>query len=184
MFFERYAYHLMNISVCTIMKNEEDNIDLFLSTIKKLGLKDIVLVDTGSEDKSVEIANKYIDKVHFKKWNNDFSEARNYAASKAEYDNILVLDVDEIITEISADEVGKSLPLLGEKIGRIYLNNFTTSDGIKSNHYVWLPRIYNRKYAHFSGAIHEQIVPIRDNKIQYFDFFTFVLQAHFLQLLL
>lgn len=155
----------MNLSVCTIMKNEENNIQQFLESLKKFGFQDIVLVDTGSVDRTVDIAKKYVDNVYYFEWEKDFSKARNYAATLAKNDNILALDVDEIITDIDFNDVEKTIENLREKIGQLYLNNYTTNDGIRTNHYVWLSRIYNRKYSCFKGSIHEQVKPIIGNEI-------------------
>lgn len=82
------------LSVCIITKNEEKNISRCLESIKNIA-DEIIVVDTGSTDKTVEIANKYESKVSFHKWNNDFSDARNASIKKATKDWILFLDADE-----------------------------------------------------------------------------------------
>jgi len=90
------------ISICVIMKNEEKHMDQFLSAIVK-GFQnypyELVLVDTGSTDRTLEIAEKYPCKIYHFDWINDFSAARNFSLSCAENDWILVLDCDEYLTE-------------------------------------------------------------------------------------
>ena len=87
-----------------IVKNEEDNLDLCLSSIAK-HMDEIIIVDTGSSDGTKEIAQKYTQKVYDYKWKDDFSAARNFSISKASYDYILVLDGDEFIQSIDINEV-------------------------------------------------------------------------------
>jgi glycosyltransferase involved in cell wall biosynthesis len=84
------------ISLCMIVKNEEKVIDRCLSSVAHL-VEEIIIVDTGSTDRTKEIASKYTDKIYDYEWRNDFSAARNFAASKATGEWILVLDADEYI---------------------------------------------------------------------------------------
>ena len=97
---------MLGMSVCTIMKDEEENLPAFLEAVLKYGFE-MVLVDTGSSDKSIEIATKHGCMVHRYVWKNDFSDARNFAASKAKNDIIIALDCDEIIKSINVDELNK-----------------------------------------------------------------------------
>ena len=72
----------MEISLCMIVKDEEDVLERCLECAKNIA-DEIVIVDTGSKDRTKDIANKYTDKVYDFDWWNDFSKARNYAFSKA-----------------------------------------------------------------------------------------------------
>lgn len=86
------------ISICMMVKNEEKFLDKCLKSLKPLMNKidsELIIVDTGSEDKTVEIAKKYTDKVFFHKWNNNFSDMRNITISYAKGDWILIIDADE-----------------------------------------------------------------------------------------
>ena len=78
---------MLPISVCTICKNEEHNLERFFTALRKYDWE-LIFVDTGSTDCSRDIALKYTDKVFDFPWNNDFSAARNYAVSKASNDCI------------------------------------------------------------------------------------------------
>lgn len=66
---------------------------------------EIVIVDTSSTDRTKEIELKYTDKVFDYPWVNDFVEARNFSIMQAENEYILVLDCDEIVTDISIEEI-------------------------------------------------------------------------------
>ena len=85
---------MLPISVCIIGKNEEKFLDGCLSHLTKYDFE-IVFVDTGSTDKTKEIAYKYTDCVYDFEWIKDFSAARNFAATKATKDWILCVDCDE-----------------------------------------------------------------------------------------
>lgn len=87
---------MITVSLCMIVKNEEQNIQRCLNSV--LGVVDeIIIVDTGSTDKTKELCFKYTEKVYDFAWINDFSAARNYAYSFATMDYILWLDADDII---------------------------------------------------------------------------------------
>lgn len=88
----------MLLSICMIVKDEEKNLPRCLDSLKELiENKDVelVIVDTGSTDNTVEIAKRYTEKVYFYEWNNDFSAARNFSISKAQGEWIFIIDADE-----------------------------------------------------------------------------------------
>lgn len=91
---------MATLSLCVICKNEEKNIGKLLESVKGTLFDEIIIVDTGSQDKTVEIAKKYTSDVHFFEWINDFSAARNYAFSKATKDYIMWLDSDDEIKPV------------------------------------------------------------------------------------
>ncbi|WP_176551144.1 TPR domain-containing glycosyltransferase [Bacillus sp. AFS040349] len=86
------------ISLCMIVKNEETVIERCLSSVAQL-VDEIVVVDTGSTDKTKELVSKYTTNIYDFEWIDDFSAARNFAASKATSEWILVLDADEYVDE-------------------------------------------------------------------------------------
>ena len=73
------------ISLCMIVKNEEMHIARCLESVAKL-VDEIIIVDTGSTDRTAEIASGYTTKVYSHPWTDDFSDARNYSFSKAAMD--------------------------------------------------------------------------------------------------
>ena len=87
----------MNLSLCMIVKNEEKTIGRCLAGVAE-AVDEIIIVDTGSTDKTKEIAGKYTDKIYDFAWNDDFSAARNFSFSKATGDFILWLDADDVLT--------------------------------------------------------------------------------------
>lgn len=90
------------LSLCMIVKNEENFLERCLNSVKGL-VDEIIIVDTGSTDKTKEIARRFTDKVFDFEWCDDFSAARNESLKHATGDWILVLDADEVIAERDHD---------------------------------------------------------------------------------
>ena len=89
---------MVTISLCMIVKNEEKVLDRCLKSLEGL-MDEIIIVDTGSDDRTKEIAAGYTDKLYDFEWIDDFSAARNYAFSKATMEYIYSADADEILSE-------------------------------------------------------------------------------------
>lgn len=89
---------MMTISLCMIVKNEEKVLARCLESIKNI-VDEIIIVDTGSTDKTKDIAKTYTDKIYDFEWIDDFSAARNFAFSKASCDYIYSADADEYLDE-------------------------------------------------------------------------------------
>jgi glycosyltransferase involved in cell wall biosynthesis len=85
-----------SLSACMIVRNEQSFLGPCLNTIKNLA-DEIVVIDTGSDDRSADIARIYGARVYHFKWCNDFSAARNQSLEKANGDWIFILDADELI---------------------------------------------------------------------------------------
>lgn len=88
---------MASISLCMIVKNEEKVLSRCLESIKD-AVDEIIIVDTGSEDNTKNIAKEYTDSVYDFEWIDDFSAARNYSFSKAKKDFIMWLDADDVVT--------------------------------------------------------------------------------------
>ncbi len=87
----------MKISLCMIVKNEETSLPKCLGSVKNF-VDEIIVLDTGSTDKTPQIAAQFGAKVYYFTWNNNFSTARNEALKYVTGDWILVLDADETLT--------------------------------------------------------------------------------------
>ncbi len=144
----------MKLSVALIAKNEANSIRRCLDSVK--GADEIIVVDTGSEDNTVEIAKEYTDKVFTDyKWNDNFAEARNHANSKCTGDWILVIDSDNRLLE--------GIDKVREEIEKAETNGFKTislrivlEDGNRFSHY--LPYLYkNDPEIFWNGAVHNHL---------------------------
>lgn len=89
---------MITISLCMIVKNEEKILARCLDSVADL-MDEIIIIDTGSTDKTKEVAAKYTDKIYDFKWVDDFAAARNFSFSKATMDYIYAPDADEVLDE-------------------------------------------------------------------------------------
>ncbi|MBB2479802.1 glycosyltransferase family 2 protein [Bacillus sp. APMAM] len=89
---------MITISLCMIVKNEEEVLARCLDSVKDI-VDEINIVDTGSTDRTVEIAKEYTDRVFFFEWIGNFAAARNESFKYATKDYILYLDADDVILE-------------------------------------------------------------------------------------
>ncbi len=93
-----------------IVKDEEKSLDPCLKSVQRL-VKEMIIVDTGSQDATKEIALRFSDKVFYFPWNNDFSAARNFALQKATQDWILILDADELLSEKDFEKMSRLMEM-------------------------------------------------------------------------
>jgi GT2 family glycosyltransferase/tetratricopeptide (TPR) repeat protein len=141
------------LSVCLIVKNEEQFIGQCLESIRDLA-EQIVVVDTGSTDWTRDIAQRFGAEVHAFEWRDDFSAARNFALEKATGDWVLVLDADE---ELPPDERAKLAALLRDDAALAWrlrlINRGHEDDGIS-----YVPRLFrNAPGLFYVGRVHEQV---------------------------
>lgn len=92
----------MKLSFCAIVKNEARNLDRCLVSVKPY-VSELIMVDTGSTDTTISIAQQHGARISAFEWCNDFAAARNYAKSLATGDWILTLDADEELVSLTDD---------------------------------------------------------------------------------
>jgi len=146
------------IGVCMIVKNEQDVLARCLDCVKKFA-DEIIIVDTGSKDKTKQVAYNYTDKVYDFEWCDDFSKARNYAFSKATLDYVMWLDADDII---ECSEIRKINRLKSNMTADTYMLKYATSfdESGKPNFVFERERILKRESrAVWYGFVHEAITP-------------------------
>lgn len=146
-----------------MVKNEEDNLDRCLKSLQPIRDavdSELVIVDTGSEDNTVEIAKKYTDKIYFHPWNNDFSAMRNITISYATGKWILIMDADEEMLEYQ-EIINFIKSPKSEKYGAIAISgkNITDLDNPEAYSILVNFRLFkNDGYFHYAGAVHNQPV--------------------------
>ena len=96
---------MKTLSVTLIVKNEERVLKRLMDCLSFAD--EIVVVDTGSSDGTMEIARDYTDKVYRVEWQDDFSSARNFALSKATMQYVMWLDADDIVTPANVKKIVK-----------------------------------------------------------------------------
>ncbi|WBW96577.1 TPR domain-containing glycosyltransferase [Oceanirhabdus sp. W0125-5] len=143
-----------------IVKNEEDNLERCLKSAEGIA-DEIIIVDTGSSDSTVEIAKKYTPNVYFFKWINDFSAARNFSLSKATGDWILILDADDELKNNQKDYIRE---LTTDTSIDVYCFNTLNiiNENDKKNIAVNLnPRLFQNKPGYkYEGAVHNQLISV------------------------
>ncbi|MDR2888322.1 MAG: glycosyltransferase [Lachnospiraceae bacterium] len=155
------------ISVCIIAKNEEENIEKCLQKLKPYNFE-IIVVDTGSTDRTKEIADSYATKLVDFTWINDFSAARNFAAAQATNNWILTLDCDEFITEINLPGILSLIRQYPRYVGLLEIENAMLGDD-RRTYTTKLVRLYSRKHYQYTGTIHEQVSPLKSQELVSFD---------------
>lgn len=98
----------MRISACVITKNEEQNLPAWLDSMGRIA-DEMVVVDTGSTDRTIELAKAAGAKVMHFTWVNDFAAAKNFAIEQACGDWILFLDADEYFPEEDCPRVKSAI---------------------------------------------------------------------------
>lgn len=164
---------MIPISICVIAKNEESRMEKFLSLIRKhtQGYPvELLIVDTGSTDRTKEIASKYADKVLDFTWIGDFSAARNYSIDQAQNDWILVLDCDEFIEYLDMETTQQYMEKYPTYIGLLTRNNHYTNNNIDTTLLERVNRLFDRKYYRYQYPIHEQVLPKEGDSVNGFEF--------------
>ncbi|MCX7612561.1 MAG: glycosyltransferase [Ignavibacterium sp.] len=146
---------MSKISLSMIVKNEESTLNRCLDSVKDI-VDEIIIVDTGSTDNTIEVAKSFNAKIFSFNWSDDFSSARNFALKNSSGDYILYLDADEILSSKSKKEV-KDLTRINEKVG--YICTITSIDDFSNqkNSIKYVRLFKNSENIEFRGKAHEQI---------------------------
>lgn len=149
----------MKISACIVVKNEEANLRVCLDCIKDI-VDEMIVVDTGSTDQTIAVAEKYGTQVYRYEWQDDFALAKNFALDKSEGDWIIFLDADEYFTA----ETVKNIPDVIAKHQHEcdgFLTQMVNIDVDQENKIMdqfFTVRIFrNDPNMRFVGKVHEQI---------------------------
>lgn len=142
----------MKISVCLIVKNEESQLERALTSIP-IGCE-VIIVDTGSNDRTVEVATRLGAKVYSYEWNNHFGEARNASIQHATGDHIFIMDADEQLPGDWELTLRYHLKQFPNQPATVLIHNIT--EGETTAHYAVRLFPNNGDYL-FKGRVHEQL---------------------------
>ncbi len=112
------------LSLCMIVKDEEANLERCLQSVQGL-VDEIIIVDTGSTDKTKEIAQQFTEKILDFSWNNDFAAARNESLRHATGDWILMLDADELLAVDDQAKIREAVNTTTTVAFTLILRNYT-----------------------------------------------------------
>jgi len=143
------------LSVCMIVRNEEANIQSCLDSVRAVA-RQVIVVDTGSTDRTREIATAAGAEVFDFTWCDDFSLARNCSLEQATEPYILVLDADERLDADSLPALRDYLEQRPDAAGRVRLHNLDDAGGVQTIGEI--TRLFpNRPDWRYTGRIHEQL---------------------------
>lgn len=147
---------LRKLSVIILTKNEEKNIQRTIKSVKDIA-DEVLVIDSGSTDKTIEIAKSLGACVIFNEWQNYPSQV-NFGISKAKNDMVFVLDADEELSYELRESIKEFLSSSYE-IGMVLRRTFYMGDFLK---YIWNDekriRIFNRNICKYEGALHEEVI--------------------------
>lgn len=151
---------MATVSLCMIVKNEEENLPRCLNSV--IGLVDeIVITDTGSTDGTIEIAKKFTDKVYKFEWIDDFSAARNFSFSKATMQFCMWLDADDVIEPQEREKISALKESLSLDTDIVMMRYHAAVDESGQPSLTYYRERIIRRNAGFcwKGAVHETIHP-------------------------
>lgn len=151
---------MITISLCMIVKNEEDVIARCLDCVEGIA-DEIVIVDTGSTDQTKEIAARYTSRVYDFEWVDDFAAARNFAFSKAEKEYILWLDADDVLLQDDRQRFLELKRTMDRSIDMVLMKyDVAFDEGGRPTFSYYRERLVKRSRGYrWVGRIHEVIEP-------------------------
>ena len=151
----------MKTSACMIVKNESKNIEKCINSFKDI-VNEIIVVDTGSTDNTVELAKNLGAKVLFMQWQNDFAAPKNYAIENATGDWIIFLDADEYFEEGSSKKIIHALNILNDQ--SVYdsmgckMYHLDSENGAVKGQNVVIRAFKRKNSIRYKNSIHENLL--------------------------
>lgn len=144
------------VSLCLIVKDEEECVLSCINSVRHL-VDEMVVVDTGSRDRTARLAKEAGARVFDFNWTGDFARARNFALEQAVSDWILVLDADEVLDPVSVEDFNRLLCARNVEGYFLHIKSYLEGQEAARDQVVRLFR--NKPVYRFTGAIHEQVAP-------------------------
>lgn len=146
---------MIEMSLCMIVKDEEDTLPRCLSSIAEL-VDEIIIVDTGSSDRTKEVARTFTEHVYDFPWVDDFAKARNYAFELATKDYIMWLDADDLLadkdqqklralkesTDPTVDSMTMEYLLDFDEYGNVTVRNRRNRIVKRANQFKWIGKVH------------------------------------------
>lgn len=148
---------MIKISLCMIVRDEAEMLPGCLQSVKAV-VDEIIVVDTGSLDNTIQLAREYGASIFEYAWNDDFSAARNLSLDKADGDWILVLDADERLTEQSASDLRSVVDNCKAEAIRVRVRDIVRDQDTADYLINTSTRLFrNRPQYRYERCVHEQI---------------------------
>ncbi|MEY4327147.1 MAG: hypothetical protein RIS24_3318, partial [Verrucomicrobiota bacterium] len=150
------------LSVCMIVKNEERFLGQCLASVRDIA-DELIVIDTGSTDRTVEIAREHGAQVGYFEWCNDFAAARNASIARATGDWILFLDADEELAANTKNGLLKHFQITQIALFRLPIINSHQGESSRS----FVPRLFrNISGITFIGCVHEGVMTTMERIIE------------------
>ena len=153
---------MSRLCIIILTKNEENDIEGAIQNARQCA-DEVLVVDSGSTDRTVELAKKNGARVVFREWDNDFAAHRNFALTKTDADWVLYLDADERMNDELVRAVKKIISANPSDVGRkkqFSMQRKSVAFGKKFSygplHPVWVTRLFPRESVTWSRAVPER----------------------------
>lgn len=150
---------MKKIAVVILTKNEEKNIVSVIENVREITCE-IIIIDSGSNDETVDLANQYGAKVFYRRWDNDFSAQRNFVLDKTDADYVLYIDADERLSAELIESV-KSVVVKGEAKQYSFMRQIEAF-GFGYQHGIFAPdevvRLFPKTEVRWENKVHERPV--------------------------
>lgn len=157
-----------NITVVVLTKNEEKNIAAVVQNAKKVAAE-VLIVDSGSTDKTVQLAEENGAKVVYRAWDNDFAAQRNFALQHVKTEWVLYLDADERMNDELLASVKNAVE--HDKTCQYSIKRKSVAFGQEFNYGVlkpdFVPRLFKIKNVHWVNKVHEK--PMCNDELKVLD---------------
>ena len=149
---------MSSLAILILTRNEEENIISVVENAKKC-TDEVIIIDSGSTDRTVDLAKEHGAKVSFRAWTDDFSAQRNFALEQTNADWVLYLDADERI-DVKMTEAIRSILQEETEPCQYLMKRKSVAFGTKFNHGVLKPdyvaRMFPRTSVHWIHKVHER----------------------------
>lgn len=150
---------MITVSLCMIVKDEETILRRCLLSVADL-MDEVIIVDTGSTDRTKEVAAEFTDNIYDYAWEDDFAAARNYAFSKATMDYIYSADADEVLDELNRERFSMLKQALLPEIEVVQMYYVTPPEYNTTGNFQkeYRPKLYKRlREFVWVDAVHETV---------------------------
>lgn len=173
---------MTNLTVVVLTKNENLHIEAVIENAKMVS-NHILVIDSGSTDNTVELAEKHGAKVLYRAWDNDFSAQRNFALDYVDTEWVLYLDADERLNETLIVEIKKVLDANPNK--QYSIKRKSVAFGQEFNYGVlkpdFVPRLFKTKHIKWVNKVHEK--PVCEDQLEvlsgYAEHYTYPSWEHY-----
>jgi len=148
------------ISLCMIVRDEEKNLAKCLDSVEDF-VDEIIIVDTGSRDRTIEIAKEYGARIYMQPWKSNFSFHRNQALAYANFSWVMVMDADEVLNvpeDFNILQTKININCISDEIKGLAVKITDVDPGGNVRLVQNMVKLFRKGCAHYEGIVHNQII--------------------------